>query len=77
MELHCRANDRAVPRLAEETLELMRKYLWPENIRELANIIERATLLCLGDTLLPSHLFFDEDNLEAQPAGRYSNYPAP
>ncbi len=61
MEVNCRANGRAVPRLAEETLSLLQKYHWPGNIRELANIIERAVLLCPGDTLLPAHLFFDED----------------
>ncbi len=61
IETHCQALGRAAPRLAGETLDLMRKYRWPGNVRELANIVERAVLLCDGDTLSPRHLFFDED----------------
>ena len=33
-------------------------------MRELENIIERATLMCQEDTLLPSHLFFDEEDIQ-------------
>jgi len=42
--------------ISPDTLELMQQYLWPGNIRELANVIERAVLLCDGNQLLPSHL---------------------
>jgi formate hydrogenlyase transcriptional activator len=33
------------------TLELLRSYSWPGNIRELQNVIERAVILCETDTL--------------------------
>jgi formate hydrogenlyase transcriptional activator len=33
------------------TLELLRSYAWPGNIRELQNVIERAVILCETDTL--------------------------
>ena len=33
-------------------------------MRELENIIERATLICQENTLLPSHLFFDEEEIQ-------------
>src|SRR6266446_2034173 len=33
------------------TLELLRSYAWPGNIRELQNVIERAVILCDTDTL--------------------------
>jgi formate hydrogenlyase transcriptional activator len=33
------------------TLELFQAYHWPGNVRELQNVIERAVILCDGDTL--------------------------
>ncbi len=33
-------------------------------------MIERATLMCQGDTLLPSHLFFDEDEIQSEKTNR-------
>ena len=34
----------------KKTLELFQAYNWPGNIRELQNVIERAVILCDGDT---------------------------
>jgi PAS domain S-box-containing protein len=31
-------------------------YNWPGNVRELANLLERAVILCQGDTLQPQHI---------------------
>jgi DNA-binding NtrC family response regulator len=45
-----------VPRLSSDALELLRSYRWPGNIRELRNVVERAVLLCDGDTIGPRHL---------------------
>jgi transcriptional regulator with GAF, ATPase, and Fis domain len=39
-----------------ETLDLLGRYNWPGNIRELQNVIERAVLLCASDTIKPEHL---------------------
>ena len=36
---------------ARETLDALRRYAWPGNIRELANLIERAMILSQGRTL--------------------------
>jgi len=43
-------------RLAPNTLRLMQGYAWPGNIRELANVMRRAVVICNGDTILPEHL---------------------
>ncbi len=39
-----------------ETLELLKAYSWPGNIRELRNIMERAVILAKGPWIEPSHL---------------------
>ena len=37
--------------IRKKTLELFQDYDWPGNIRELQNLVERAVILCEGDTL--------------------------
>jgi len=48
---------------------LFQEYDWPGNIRELQNLVERAVILCDGDTL-----FIDETWLHVgpQPAAEQS-----
>jgi DNA-binding NtrC family response regulator len=46
----------AVQRIAPEALELLQRYPWPGNVRELRNVIERATVLCQGDTIVADDL---------------------
>ncbi len=43
-------------RLSEEALACLMAYDYPGNVRELRNVLERATLLCDGDVILPEHL---------------------
>ena len=42
--------------LSEDALEYLRSYDIPGNIRELRNILERASLMADGSTILESHL---------------------
>jgi DNA-binding NtrC family response regulator len=56
----CQENNKSPIKVDSATLTLLKKYRWPGNIRELGNIIERTCLMCQGDTMLPTHLFFDE-----------------
>lgn len=42
--------------LATATLERLNSYNWPGNIRELANCMRRAIVLCNDDVIQPSHL---------------------
>jgi len=39
-----------------EALEAMRQYVWPGNLREMRNIIERAAILCGGESIEASDL---------------------
>lgn len=46
--------------ISREVIEALEAYDWPGNVRELRNVIQRAVILCDGDTLtadvLPDHL---------------------
>ncbi len=66
--LRARADD--IPQLAEHfarqhnpdiqisptAMRLLREYGWPGNIRELANVMRRAVVMCGNGTILPEHL---------------------
>lgn len=75
MNQFCQENSRSPIKIDSATVTLLKKYRWPGNIRELANIIERSCLMCQGDTLFPANLFFDEEPLSAgkkEPAPKLS-----
>jgi NtrC-family two-component system response regulator AlgB len=43
--------DKQVESISPEALDVMRRYNWPGNIRELRNVIERAVILSSGDKI--------------------------
>ena len=43
-------------KLVPAALDALRAYPWPGNVRELQNCVERAVILCDGDTIHPRHL---------------------
>ncbi|WP_027365875.1 sigma-54-dependent transcriptional regulator [Desulfotruncus alcoholivorax] len=45
-----------VSKISPEAMELLCKYHWPGNIRELQNVIERATIICRDNEIRPEHL---------------------
>ncbi len=45
------ANNRSTPKLSPDLISMLQTYAWPGNVRELQNYIERATVLCMSDTL--------------------------
>jgi formate hydrogenlyase transcriptional activator len=49
--------------IGKHTLEQLKKYRWAGNIRELQNVVERAVILCEGETLV-----VDEGWLKREPA---------
>lgn len=53
-------NDREIQGISREVMSLFKAYSWPGNVRELKNVVERAVIVCKGDTLeledLPENL---------------------
>jgi DNA-binding NtrC family response regulator len=60
-------------KIAADTLACLESYGYPGNVRELRNILERASLLCDGDTLQARHL---PEELQTPGATRRREHPA-
>jgi len=55
--------------MSPETLDLLMKYDWPGNIRELENVIERLVILCKDKVIRPEYL---PQNVRKEPKGELS-----
>jgi formate hydrogenlyase transcriptional activator len=51
IERYARSTGKKIKNIDRKTLALLQAYDWPGNIRELQNAIERAVILCDGETL--------------------------
>jgi two-component system, NtrC family, response regulator AtoC len=60
--------DARPPRLSEEAARLLESHAWDGNVRELRNVMDRALLLCDGDTIEPEHLPLETIRGAAAPA---------
>jgi transcriptional regulator with PAS, ATPase and Fis domain len=56
VERFAREQSKKAPSIGPAALEALQAYGWPGNVRELLNCVERAVILCEGDTLHPAHL---------------------
>jgi len=52
----CRKASRPEPELTAQSIDILRRYSWPGNIRELRNVMERAILLAGRGAITPEHL---------------------
>ena len=62
--------------LLPETVEILRQYPWPGNIRELANLIERLVIMYPGGVIAPSDLplpYSDPNIIEILESGEQSD----
>jgi DNA-binding NtrC family response regulator len=55
--------------MSQEVLDLLMKYDWPGNIRELENLIERLVILCKDKIIRPENL---PQNIKKEPKGELS-----
>lgn len=59
LQLNCEKLGKRCLEFSDAALDLITQYRWPGNIRELENAIERAVILCEGDTIEPEILSVD------------------
>jgi Nif-specific regulatory protein len=56
LEKYSAENGKRITRISTPAIEMLTRYHWPGNIRELENCIERAVLLCGDDVIRSEHL---------------------
>jgi formate hydrogenlyase transcriptional activator len=59
---------KAIRHISKNSLALLESYRWPGNIRELQNVIERAVILCDGDTLSVEKAWISDRSIESAAA---------
>jgi two-component system response regulator PilR (NtrC family) len=64
--------DQRPPRLAEGALSALATYSFPGNVRELENVLERATALCSGSVIEVGDLQMGPDEMGGENIGRGS-----
>ena len=53
---YAKENNKRISRISTLAIDLLNSYHWPGNVRELQNCMERAVLVCNGDTIQSTHL---------------------
>ncbi|MDR1452816.1 MAG: sigma 54-interacting transcriptional regulator [Candidatus Margulisbacteria bacterium] len=56
LKTYAEENNKKINRISTPAIDMMMTYHWPGNVRELENCIERAVLVCEGETIHGHHL---------------------
>ena len=56
LRTHCTSKDRRSLKISKKAKEMLLTYSWPGNVRELENFMERLSILCEGNEVLPEDL---------------------
>jgi Nif-specific regulatory protein len=56
LQTYAEENNKKINRISTPAIDMMMTYHWPGNVRELENCIERAVLVCDGETIHGHHL---------------------
>jgi formate hydrogenlyase transcriptional activator len=62
IERYAKQAGKKIRNINKATLELFQAYDWPGNVRELQNVIERAVVLCDGDTFSVDETWLKHDD---------------
>ena len=56
VERQAELDSKKPPKVSDAAMDLLCKYDWPENVRELCSVISRAVVLCEDDEITPDYL---------------------
>ena len=59
---------KTIRHIGKDTLELLKSYDWPGNIRELQNVVERAVILSETDTFVVDESWLQSESAGSSPA---------
>src|SRR5205809_1101302 len=72
IERYAKQAGKSIRNIKKQTVELFQAYDWPGNVRELQNVIERAVVLCDGETFA-----IDQSWLQGKPSRPSARMPRP
>jgi formate hydrogenlyase transcriptional activator len=61
IERYASKGGKRIRHIKRSAFEMLQSYEWPGNVRELQNVVERAVLLCDGDTLSVDEAWFRQE----------------
>ena len=56
LKKYCTKIKKNIPRISRAALNILIRYSWSGNVRELTNVIERAVIFCKGSEIVPANL---------------------
>lgn len=68
LSVYAEETGKRVKRFSNEAMDELRSHDWPGNIRELENAVERAVILCNGETIRPEHLMLNPRTARPHPS---------
>ena len=70
VERYAKRAGKRISHIKKKTLDLFQAYDWPGNIRELQNVIERAVILCDGETFSVDETWLQGKSIKCRDAVR-------
>ena len=72
VERYANKAGKKIRNINKKTLEMFRAYEWPGNVRELQNVVERAVILCDGDTFVLDEWWWPRREANQMPGPTFS-----
>ena len=75
-EVYRDKNQKGLKAVSNKTMDLLTRYDWPGNIRELENCLERAVIMARGEVIVPADLPPNIQSLSGRDESQILDFPA-